>query len=767
MHTPHQPITARQADISGIVQGVGFRPYVYRLAGRYGLLGRVRNTAAGVTIWAEGPADRLDAFFLDLPRLQPPLARIVSMHITQQPAAGHTCFDIAASQSTDKRSALIVPDVAVCEDCLREMRDPEDRRYQYPFINCTNCGPRYTIIEDIPYDRPKTAMRRFTLCEQCRAEYDNPHDRRYHAQPNACARCGPQAALLDVRRQPVVGNDANAKAARLIRDGSIVALKGLGGFHLAVNAHDDAAVVRLRRRKHRAEKPLAIMAADIDTVATFARLTPEHACLLQSHQRPIVLLPKQMPERLAASISPDNSHYGVMLPYTPLHHLLLDCGLRSVVMTSANLSEEPLVIDNEEAFARLAGIADYFLIHDRPIYLRNDDSIVRQTGGTTRMIRRSRGFAPLPIFLADKYPAVLACGGALKNTICLLEGRQAFISQHIGDLENPAAEDFFRLTIGHLKRILNIAPRAIACDPHPDYLSTRWATGQKDLPLIHVQHHHAHIASCMAEHRLKGEVIGLAFDGTGLGPDGTVWGGEALLADLSRYRRIGHLAYVPMPGGAEAIKAPWRMGLAWLIQVFGERIWELELPFLQALNPDQARTIAQMVVRRINAPLTSSMGRLFDAVAAIIGLRSRVCFEGQAAMALEMIAAPRPQGIYPFCWSQGPVHETDPAPIISAIVADIAQGTPAPVISRRFHDTLITMWTSFCGKTRSLTGIERVVLSGGCFQNQMLLEGLTQALHEDGFKVFSHQQVPTNDGGLSLGQAIIAGARLSEGRIKS
>jgi hydrogenase maturation protein HypF len=757
MFAQNKEIIAKQACIGGIVQGVGFRPYVFRLAVRYGLRGQVGNTSTGVTVWVEGEAEKVDAFLRDLPQLKPPLARIVSIQISPQPVSGYSEFSIIRSRSADSRSALIAPDVAVCDDCRRELFDPADRRHGYPFINCTNCGPRYTIIEDIPYDRPKTAMRAFAMCPQCQAEYDDPHNRRYHAQPNACAACGPQVALYDRNRRPVSGEDPIGAAAKLIRDGHIVAVKGLGGFHLAVDAHNDAAVERLRLRKHREEKPLAVMAPDLDAIASFAVLSAEEAELLQSFQRPVVLLPKRLPERLAFSVAPRNMYYGVMLPYTPLHYLLLANGLQAVVMTSGNLSEEPLAIDNEDAFDHLADIADDFLIHDRPIYLRSDDSIVRRAGGRQRLIRRSRGFVPVPVFLKEPLPDVLACGAELKNTICLIKGNQAFVSQHIGDLENPSAEDFFRLTIDHLQRILDISPRIVACDLHPDYLSTHWAAARTDVPVIQVQHHHAHIAACMAEHQLDERLIGLSFDGTGLGPDGTIWGGEALLADLTGYERVGHLACVPMPGGAAAIKAPWRMGLAWLHRTFGEGLWELELPFLRGLASDQAGTIVRMAQRRVNAPLTSSLGRLFDAVAAILGLRAEVAFEGQAAMELEMIADHRPHGTYPFQWSAGPVQQAEAGPMIAAIVEDIRQGLPAFIISRKFHDTLIAMWTALCAALRRQTGIRQVALSGGCFQNVLLLEGLTEALQQEGFVVYSHEQVPTNDGGISLGQAVVAG----------
>lgn len=753
---------AKRADITGIVQGVGFRPYVHRLAYKHDLCGWVTNTASGVTLRVEGTAQKVAAFFKDLPNLKPPLAQIVSIRISDLPVEGLTDFVIAQSQGGDLRSALISPDVSVCEDCRRELFDPHDRRFGYPFINCTNCGPRYTIIDDIPYDRPFTAMRDFTMCAQCQAEYDDPNNRRYHAQPNACADCGPKVTLFDPQGRPIEDADPIARAVQWIKQGYIVAVKGLGGFHLAADAANDDAVARLRRRKHREEKPLAVMSPDLETIAAFAHVLPADAELLTSMQRPIVLLPKRLPERLAFSVSPRNHYYGVMLPYTPLHYLLLSHGFQAVVMTSGNLTEEPIAIENEEAFTRLGPIADFFLVHDRPIRLRSDDSIVRRAAGCTRVIRRSRGFVPVPVFLKEEVPMVLACGAGLKNTVCLTKDKQAFVSQHVGDLENQATEDFFHLTIDHLKRILDIEPRMVVCDLHPDYLSTRWAQAQNDLQVTQVQHHHAHVAACMAEHQLDGRTIGLAFDGTGYGPDGTVWGGEVLVADLAGFERAVHLACVPMPGSAAAIKEPWRMGLAWLYKTYGDALWGLGLPFLKAMARDKAGTILQMIDQRINAPLTSSLGRLFDAVAAIIGLRWSVAFEGQAAMELEMIADGQVRESYPFQWAGSGVKQVDVPLIIQSIVEDILRGTPAFIISRRFHETLIALWAALCAEIRTETGLDRVVLSGGCFQNVLLLEGLTAALQQQAFAVYSHQLVPTNDGGISLGQAIVAGSKITK-----
>jgi len=753
---------AKQIRINGIVQGVGFRPFVFQLAGLHELCGHVANTAAGVSVHVEGESHQIEAFIRDLEAKKPPLAHIVEITIEDAQPVGHRDFIILKSQGSEHRATLISPDVAVCSDCLAELFDPADRRFQYPFINCTNCGPRYTIIADIPYDRPKTSMRHFTMCPQCQAEYDDPHDRRFHAQPNACHQCGPKVSLFDSQHQALAG-DPIVRTAELLENGQIVAIKGLGGFHLAVDACNDAAVERLRRRKHREEKPLAVMSADLDTVRRYAQITPQEAELLTCIQRPIVLLTKKRPEKLAFSVAPRNNYVGVMLPYAPLHHLLMQHGFTALVMTSGNLSEEPIAIDNAEAFERLKEIADYFLMHDRAIYLRSDDSIVRRAGGQTRPIRRSRGYVPIPIFLKERIPSVLACGAELKNTVCLTKGKQAFVSQHIGDLENLTTENFFRLTIEHLQRILDIRPEWIVCDLHPDYLSTQWAKSQQDLPLIQVQHHFAHIAAGMAENRLDQPVIGLAFDGTGLGEDRTIWGGEILVADLAGFRRVAHLEAVPMPGGAAAIKAPRRMALAYLYQIYGKDLWDLSLPILGALDRSQADVILQMCARRINAPLTSSLGRLFDGVAAIIGLRQRVAFEGQAAMELEMMVDDETGERYDFKWQDGDVRQIAVAPIIKGIVADVQRGLPAFIISRKFHNTLIEGCAELCSEIGKETQLNRVVLSGGCFQNRLLLEGLTRALTQRNMKVYSHRQVPTNDGGLCLGQAVI-GAALASGK---
>jgi hydrogenase maturation protein HypF len=758
MAHPHE---ARRLQVNGIVQGVGFRPFVYQLALRHGLRGEVANTSAGVFIHIEGASDRLAAFENDLTRESPPLAHIVEVTSRPEVLRNFSDFHIAASRGEAAMATLISPDVAVCDDCLKEMFDPSDRRYRYPFINCTNCGPRYTIIDDIPYDRPKTSMRHFRLCAACQAEYDDPLNRRFHAQPNACPVCGPRIELRAGDGRTVAVPDPIATAAELIRQGKILAVKGLGGFHLAVDARNAAAVERLRQRKRREEKPFAVMSPDLDAVRTYGAVGPEEERLLLSIQRPIVLLRKLQPGPLAEAVAPRNRYVGAMLPYTPLHHLLLNEGFSALVMTSGNLSEEPIAIDNDEACARLAGIADGFLVHNREIYLRSDDSVARCAAGDTRFLRRSRGYVPVPVFLKRSLPSILACGAELKNTVCLTKGDKAFVSQHIGDLENLATYEFFQKTIAHMQRILEVRPEMIACDLHPDYLSSRWAEEQTDIPRVSVQHHHAHIASCMAEHQLEGAVIGLACDGTGYGADGAVWGGEVLVADAAGFERAAHLAYVPMPGSAAAIKEPWRMAVSYLNDAFGAELYRLDLPVLREAGVDKVRLMVEMAAKGLNSPLTSSLGRLFDGVAAICGLRSRVNYEGQAAMELEMAAADRNDHAYEYAVVEGPPWRILPAPIVRGVAADVAKGITASAISVKFHNTLIRMFSDLCERVRTQSRLNRIVLSGGVFQNARLLTGLIPALSARGFEVYSQRLVPTNDGGIALGQAVVAAATYS------
>ena len=749
---------ARRVEINGIVQGVGFRPFVYQLANRYDLKGKVANTSSGVAIHIQGPQTNIESFSKDLTQKCPPLAHITEISLYDEHIKDFRDFTIVDSRKPALMTTLISPDVAVCDDCRRELFDLHNRRFGYPFINCTNCGPRYTIIDDIPYDRPKTSMKHFTMCPICQAEYDDPGNRRFHAQPNACAECGPHIDLYDNTRQKIATPKPLEKTVELIKQGYIIAIKGLGGFHLAVDAENDQAVANLRKRKHREEKPFALMSFDVESVQSYAKVGPEEEKLLKSPQRPIVLLKKREPNSISKEVAPRNRYFGAILPYTPLHYLLLSRGFTALVMTSGNLREEPIAIDNDDAFERLSDIADYFLIHNRDIYLRSDDSIVRKAAGAIRFIRRSRGYVPVPVFLNKKVPSILACGAELKNTVCLTKGNQAFLSQHIGDLENMATYDFFKLTIRHMQRILDINPEIIAFDLHPDYLSTRYAEELQNINKIQVQHHHAHIVSAMAENRIDDPVIGLSFDGTGYGTDGAIWGGEILIADIEKFYRAAHFAYVPMPGSTAAIKEPWRMAVSYLYDAFGDKFWDLDLPLFKEMDTIKVKIMVDMVNKKINSPLTSSLGRLFDGIAAITGIRYKVAFEGQAAMELEMLAADKVADIYDYEWISTEGHKILTRPIIQGVVNDMVNGIHPSVISRKFHQTLIQMFSDLCAVIRKESGLNRVVLSGGVFQNSLLLTGLIKALEEKNFQVFTHSKVPANDGGISLGQAMVAAA---------
>jgi hydrogenase maturation protein HypF len=746
-------------EIAGIVQGVGFRPYIYRLATEINLTGFITNTETGVSIEIEGPPEAVEAFLSRLPKEAPPLARITSLETSDRPSTHHQGFRILPSRAGAARRVLISPDVAICHDCRRELLNPTDRRFRYPFINCTNCGPRYTIVRDIPYDRAQTSMAVFPMCPDCQREYDDPLDRRFHAQPNACWKCGPHVELWDNLGRRMAGDDPILKTVELLAAGEIVAVKGLGGFHLAVDAMSDAAVERLRERKRRVEKPFAIMAPDLQSLEYLCRLDDVARSILESPAHPIVLLQKKLPQRLAASVAPFNRDLGVFLPYTPLHHVLFT-GRRfsALVMTSGNISEEPIATDNAEAVERLRGIADYFLVHNREILLRADDSVVGVEGGRARVVRRSRGYVPAPIFLSEELPRVLAVGGELKNTICLTRGREAFLSQHIGDLENLESYKFFASTVGGLKRILEIEPQLLAYDLHSDYFSTGWALEQAGIEKIGVQHHHAHIASCMAENHLDGTVIGLALDGTGYGRDGKIWGGEVLLAGYRDFERFAHLDYVPMPGGAAAITEPRRMAISYLFHHFGRGLWELDIPFTRRLDRQRTEMLLRMIERGINSPLTSSAGRLFDAVAALVGLRDHVNYEAQAAIELEAALTEGPDDVsYPFAIRQ--VSDgliIDSHPFFSALVQDLRDGAPVAAISRRFHSGFVEVLVRAAEMARERTGLDRVCLSGGSFQNKFLLEHLRRRLEAGGFHVFTHAEVPCGDGGISLGQALVA-----------
>jgi hydrogenase maturation protein HypF len=755
-------------EVSGIVQGVGFRPYVYRLANECGLAGFIANTPAGVTIEVQGPAEKVETFLERLPRETPPLARITSLAVQPRSANGERAFRIVTSRLDRPPSALVSPDVAVCADCLREMFSPQDRRYRYPFINCTNCGPRFTILREIPYDRARTSMSVFPMCPACQAEYDDPASRRFHAQPNACWECGPRAELWDASGRKIAAEDPIQAAAELLAAGSVVAVKGLGGFHLACDATNTTAVERLRERKRRVEKPFAIMAPRLEVIETFCDVDAAARTLLASVERPIVLLSWKRGSSISSAVAPGQRYLGVFLPYTPLHHLLFaEHGFDALVMTSGNLSEEPIASDNAEAVRRLAGIADAFLVHNREIVRRCDDSVVRIAGGWTRQLRRSRGYVPVPIALERELPAVLAVGGELKNTVCIVRGDEAFLSQHIGDLENLESYKFFEEAVEHLQGILEIRPRVLAHDLHPDYFSTRWALRQTGHERVAVQHHHAHVAACMAENHLDGRVIGIVLDGTGCGTDGAVWGGEVLLAGYADFERAAHIRYVPMPGGTAAIREPWRMAAGCLIEYFGREAFEKRVPFIEQLDRRLAETILRMVERGVNTPKTSSCGRLFDAVAALAGLCRSVTYEAQAAIALEMCLEPGPPDGYSFHLSDvARPWLIDCRSMFEALLEDLACSTSVGAISRRFHNGLAEVLCETAKRLRNETGLERVCLSGGCFQNAYLFETLVARLTAAGFAVFTHAEVPAGDGGLALGQALVAAHRVEASRSK-
>lgn len=748
-----------RVSLQGVVQGVGLRPYIFDLATRHGLSGYVVNNSDGVLLEVQGNEGAVDSFLTTLPRLLPPLAFLVDMRVDPIPV--EACpgrMEIRASQVGAWRNVLIAPDVATCNDCLRELRDPADRRYRYPFINCTNCGPRYTIIDDVPYDRPLTSMARFEMCDACRGEYENPRDRRFHAQPNACPRCGPKAWLCLPDGATIACADPIAEAARRLARGAIVAIKGLGGFHLAVDARNDAAVRALRTRKHREEKPLAVMCRDLDEVRRLAEIDDHAQALLSSRHRPIVLLPKQPDYDLAESVAPGNTLVGVMLPYTPLHALLLDDAPASLVMTSGNVSEEPVATGNQEALDRLGTIADVFLMHDRDILVRNDDSVVAVDGGKATFFRRSRGYVPLPIVLSRSGPCVLAVGADLKNTICLTRGSMAFVSQHVGDQANLAAYESFQDTITRLKRILGVEPTRVAADLNPDSMPSQWAEAC-GLPLVRVQHHHAHVAACLAEHRYEADALGLALDGVGFGEDGSVWGGELLVANQTRFRRIGHLDQVRLPGGDQAARQPWRSAISHLIHTYGDA-WESHMPApLRPIDASKRRAIAELVRTGAGSPWTSSAGRLFDAVSSLCGLVHENSFEARAAVALEMAAWRAPDLADAYIWTphlRGNLIVLDPSQIVEQVVHDLTAGVDTASIAGRFHGGFATGWTKACVIARRQSGLSTVALSGGCLQNRLLMRLLAEMLAAAGFDLLLHQKVPPNDGGLSLGQAVVA-----------
>jgi hydrogenase maturation protein HypF len=787
-------IVSKRFEISGVVQGVGFRPFLFGLAHAHGLSGQVSNTAKGVLVLAEGAFESLDAFVRDISEKAPPLSLVTGIDSQEVPVQGFSCFEIVTSRTSNLRNTLISPDVSVCEDCRAEMNDPDNRRFEYPFINCTNCGPRYTIIEDVPYDRPKTSMKGFLMCKDCQAEYNNPLDRRFHAQPNACPVCGPRVILTDSKGNRLDKDpaDALAQAAAVLNQGKILAVKGLGGFHLAVDAANASAVARLRKKKNRPHKPFALMAASVSVLADHVRVDENERALLYAFHRPIVLLAKKDPEenikghkKLSSDLAPGNSCLGVMLPYAPLHYLLLEKGPDILVMTSGNRSGEPLSIDNEDALDAFAHIADFFLLHDRDIYFRADDSIARIQAGNQRFLRRSRGYAPLPIELGSKMPPVLACGGGLKSTICLTRDENAFLSQHIGDLDNPKVYEFYIQTIDHMKKILGIDPVLVAHDLHPGYYSTDYAASleKQGFACVPVQHHHAHAVACMGENHIDQEVIALTLDGTGLGNDGHIWGGEVLVCTRSHFSRRAQLSYVHMPGGDKAVLEPWRMAAAVLFKAYGPSFLELKIPFVESRDPETLMFIRRMMEKNLNSPLTSSAGRLFDAVSSLVGLCSRVSYESQAAMVLEA-AAVTAGGVAPkksynsYCVDLIDVpkkvsaksfayYEIDMMPCIREIIQDAALGIGPGEISNRFHNTLVKGFVDAASRVKQDTGIKTAVLSGGVFNNSLVLSRTMSGLESEGFTVYTHTKVPTGDGGISLGQALVAAATTRSGQMGS
>ncbi len=749
---------------TGIVQGVGFRPFIYRLAVRYSLSGFVQNRPDGVLVEIQGTASAIESFYSSVGKELPPLANITGVASSEITVTGDTEFKIIVSDNEGQGDAHIAPDSAVCADCLNELFDPVDRRFRYPFINCTNCGPRLTIINDIPYDRVHTSMACFPLCPKCRAEYENPANRRFHAEPNACPSCGPKLELWDAEGKIIPCDDPLEKAIELISAGNVLAIKGLGGFHLCVDATSDEAIKKLRSRKYREEKPLAIMVRDIEQTMQIAEINDEEKALLSSVQRPIVLLKKKKNTLISTFVAPSIPNLGIMLPYAPLHYLLLENKFLALIMTSANQVDEPICISNREAIARLKGIADYFLIHNRDILVRCDDSIAFVTGGKSQLMRRSRGYAPRPVLLKEAYPAVLALGPQLKTTQCILKDNFAFFTPHIGDMETPQARDFFHESLALMKRITQSDPQIIACDYHPAYYSTQVAQGLNAARIIHVQHHHAHIVSCMAENQIDGDVIGLAMDGTGYGLDGNAWGGEFLIVNATQFKRFGHLQYFVLPGGEKAIHEPWRIGVSLLRQAYGQ-FWS-DIAYRLNFAPDQTdfELLDKIMETRINSPLSSGMGRLFDGVAAIMDLRRKVSFEGQAAMELEAKAELAGE-VLPFDILRNPddSYILNVSAAIRTIVENIFSRKSVEEIASAFHATLTAAFVAMSVEMRKLTGINGVALSGGCFQNRILLEGTVTELKKKDFEVYYHSQVPANDGGVSLGQAVIAGSITKKG----
>ena len=779
-------ITAKHVYVKGVVQGVGFRPFVYGLASRHDLRGWVRNTSAGVEIKIQGRELKIERFLRSLAQDAPPLAKIDSITVSADLLETElSTFTIQASTTIQGELQPISADIALCVDCEHEMFNPQDKRYLYPFINCTNCGPRFTIIKDLPYDRPSTTMVDFPMCDACRAEYEDPANRRFHAQPTACADCGP---LVQLRYSSSQSNSisnielrlsAILKTRQFLREGKIIAIKGLGGFHLACDARNEKAVEELRRRKGRLGKPFALMCANLSVIQEYCEVNEEEVTLLTGHEKPIVLLDIKANNNLVKSIAPNMDTLGVMLPYTPLHHLLINqtdpmlakqAAPSILVMTSGNFSEEPISISNEDALDRLAPLADAFLMHDREIHIRCDDSVVRvdsqedysepvkepkvKNQPSTIYLRRSRAYAPYPVSLTFETKQTLAVGGELKNTFCLTRNHYAFLSQHIGDMENTEVYESFEHNVEHLSRLFRVLPEIIAHDMHPNYFTTKYAENSTlNAQRIAIQHHHAHIASCMADNKLDDRhVIGISFDGTGYGTDGAIWGGEVMLASYADFERVAHLEYLPLPGGDSATRNPWRIAVGYA-EALGLDI--SNLPFLESLETQAVNIIRQQVQKKLNTPLTSSMGRLFDAISSLIGIRNQVTYEAQAAIEMEVVSRKfiSETNPYPFEIEDGIIRVGE---LFKHVIQDVKAGQETGYIGACFHHTVCAMAVEAGKCTRQRTGINEAALSGGVWQNQVLLNLTRKALLRENFIVYTHQQTPANDGGLALGQAAIA-----------